>query len=45
VPRFTAQWSADTHLLAGKRAAMAELWRCYGPEGFIGDIEELWRQA
>jgi hypothetical protein len=24
---------------------MAELWQRYGPEGFISDIEALWRRA
>lgn len=43
VPRLTAQWSENPAWLASKRAAMAELWRRYGPEGFIGDLELLWR--
>jgi hypothetical protein len=45
VPRLTAEWVADPQGLAGKRAAMAELWQRYGPEGFISDIEALWRRA
>jgi hypothetical protein len=43
VPRLTAQWAADSNLLAARRAAMAHIWRLYGPEAFITDIEALWR--
>jgi len=45
IPRLTAEWSADPQRLGFKRAAMAELWRRYGPDGYIGDIEVLWCRA
>lgn len=44
VPRLIADWAADPALLARKRTALAELWRLYGPEGFITDLEQLWRE-
>ena len=43
VPRLTAQWSRDQRLVEAKRKAMAELWRCYGPDGFITDLQALWK--